>query len=69
MKIHAILFRLAGEISVIEMFYLHNERGNYFAFHRPVASGQCFSFAAAGNELKPVRMLIRFKIKAPSFQL
>ena len=67
MKIHAILFGLAGEISVIEMFYLHNEKRKLFRFSS--ASGQCFSFAAAGNELKPVRMLIRFKIKAPSFQL
>lgn len=67
MKIHAILFRLAGEISVIEMFYLHNEKRKLFRFSSD--SGQCFSFAAAGNELKPVRMLIRFKIKAPSFQL
>ena len=51
----------------LKCFICTTKGGNYFAFHRPVASGS--SLAAAGNELKPVRMLIRFKIKAPSFQL
>ena len=48
MKTHAILFMLAGEISAIEMFYLHNEKRKLFRFSS--ASSLWFPFAAAGME-------------------